>query len=129
MATTLTPGFTNYGASTAAGSVSVQATAQVDALGNVVTPGGAVTSAIAAAKTTNTVVKASSGRLCRVLLTVVGSVDLKIYDNATTASGTVIGYIPSTAVLGASFDIQMPAVNGITVGGAAGNAGITVSFY
>lgn len=126
---TLTTGFTNYGAFTTAGSVSAQATAQVDALGNVVTPGGSATVAIAAATTANTVIKASAGRLCRVLVTVAGTVDLKIYDNATTASGTVIGYIPTAAALGASYDIQMPAVNGITVGGNASNAGITVSFY
>jgi hypothetical protein len=125
----LTPGFTNYGAFTPAGATSVQAMAQVDVLGNTVTPGGSATVAIAASKTANTVVKASAGRLCRVLVTVVGTVDLKIYDNATTTSGTVIGYIPAAAVLGASYDIQMPAATGITVGGNASNAGITVSFY
>ena len=124
-----TQGYSNATGVVSIGGVSVAVAAQVDTLGNVVTPGGSATVAVAAATAANTVIKASAGRLCRVLVTTAGTVDLKIYDNATTASGTVIGYIPSSAVLGASYDIQMPAAKGITVGGASGNAGITISYY
>lgn len=126
----LTPGFTNYGATTAAGSVNVQAMALVDALGNVVTPGGSSTVAIAALKTANTVIKASAGRLCRVLVTAAGTATtVSVFDNATTNSGTVIGIFPGTASVGTVYDFELPAANGITVGGLVTNPGLTVSFY
>ncbi|MGH3546692.1 MAG: hypothetical protein ACRDQU_00900 [Pseudonocardiaceae bacterium] len=109
----------------------------VDSLGNVVsvtnplvtTSGGATTTAIAAGTVANTVIKASPGRLCRVLVTATGTNAAQIFDNATTNAGTVIGGLPASPALGTSVDFQMPAVNGITVGGNAGNPALTVSFY
>lgn len=95
-------------------------------------PSGAATTAavVTAGKTTNTVVKASAGRLGRVLLTTAnGAAAVSIFDNATTNTGTVLGYIAASAVAGTVVDFQMPAALGITVGGAATNPAMTISYY
>lgn len=117
-----------------AGNDGVPAFVLVDLNGNVAASGGTSTVAAAAGTSANTVVKASAGRLCRVLITAVatGTATLSIYDNAGTNSGTVIGAIPfttSTPAVGTVFDFEMPAISGITVGGASTNPGITVSYY
>jgi hypothetical protein len=57
-----------------------------------------------------------------------GAAAVLVYDNATAASGTVIGVIAATAPVG-TYDFEMPAVNGITVGGASTNPAMTVSYY
>lgn len=89
--------------------------------------GGAVS--IPAGTTANTVVKASTGRLARVLLQAANATNqILIYDNATSASGTVIGLIAATGALGI-YDFQMPVKYGITVGGNATNPAMTVSYY
>lgn len=93
-----------------------------------VTDGGTTTVAIANANAANTVVKASAGRLCRVLITTTNTAAVSIYDNATTNTGTIIGAVPASAAVGTSFTFQTPAANGITVGGAATNPAMTVSF-
>jgi hypothetical protein len=78
---------------------------------------------------TNTVVKASAGRICSVMVTTVTSGAITFYDNATTNSGNVLDVIPSaTAVTGASLQARMPAVNGITVNGPATSGSITISY-
>jgi hypothetical protein len=119
----------NIEQATVVGANAVNAAVTVDTNGLVLVPGGTGTVAIAASKTANTVVKASVGRLCRVLVTTVGtSTTVSIFDNATTNSGTVIGIFPGTAVAGTVYDFEMPAVNGITVGGASTNPALTVSF-
>jgi len=87
---------------------------------------GTSTTAIAAATTGNTVIKASAGRLARILVTAVGTVNMLIYDNATTNAGTIIGIVKSTAAVGDIIELRIPAQNGITVGGSANNAGVTV---
>ena len=112
------------------GSSGVPATVQVDTNGTVIVPNGSATVAIAASKSTVTVVKASTGRLCRVLVTTAGTATtVSIFDNASAASGTIIGIFPGTAVAGTVYDFEMPAVNGITVGGAATNPAMTISYY
>lgn len=73
------------------------------------------------------VVKASAGRLCRVLVTTTGVTPLQIYDNATAGSGTIIGALPASPALGI-YDFQLPAANGITIKGSATNPAVTVSF-
>lgn len=91
--------------------------------------GGGTTTAVAVGVTGNTVIKAGPGRLGRVLLTsVAGAAATSIYDNATTNTGTVIGYIPASAVAGTMVSFEMPAAAGITVGGAATNPAMTISF-
>ena len=90
--------------------------------------GGLVTTAVAAGTAGNTVIKASAGRLCRVLVTTAGTAAMLIYDNATTNSGTVIGAIPANAVAGSLYDFQMPAANGITVDGDGNNPAVTIGW-
>lgn len=92
------------------------------------TVGGRSTAAIAAGAAA-AAVKASAGRLARVLVTATGTANLLFYDNATAGSGTVIGVIPSTATVGQVFDIQMPAQNGIWAASGTGTPGVTVSYY
>ncbi|QBD76178.1 hypothetical protein EPA93_09215 [Ktedonosporobacter rubrisoli] len=94
-----------------------------------VSNGGRATIAIAAGMATDTVVKAAAGRLCRVLVTAAGTALLIIYDNASGHTGTIIGILPANPAVGAVFDFQLPAINGITVAGNASNPGITVSYY
>lgn len=94
-----------------------------------VSSGGTSTMAIPAGTVTNTVIKGTAGRLCRILVTsLAGAAVTTIYDNATTNSGTIIGYIVAATVAGTMFDFQLPATNGITVGGAATNPAMTVSY-
>ena len=113
----------------AVGATAVPAMVLVDTNGLVLVPGGTATVSIAANTSTNTVVKASRGRLCRVLVTTAGTATtVSIFDNATTNSGTIIGTFPGNAPAGTVYDFEMPAVNGITVGGLATNPAITVSF-
>lgn len=115
-----------------AGNDGVPAVVQVDLNGAVLIPAGATTGtvAIAASHAGNTVVKAAAGRLCRVLITVAGTATtVSIFDNATTNTGTTIGIFPGNTAIGTVYDFEMPAVNGITVGGASTNPGVTVSYY
>lgn len=94
-----------------------------------VSQGGVSTVAIAAGTTGDTVVKASAGRLCRVLvLTTAGAAVTNIYDNASGHTGTIIGILVASVAAGTTVDFQMPATNGITVQGAATNPGMTISF-
>lgn len=87
---------------------------------------GTNTTAIAAATVANTVIKASAGRLARILVTATGTANVLIFDNATTNSGTVIGIVKATAVVGDIIELRTPAQSGITVGGSANNGGFTV---
>lgn len=110
----------------------VPAMVLVDLNGGVLIPAGATTGtvAIAASKTGNTVVKASAGRLCRVLITAAGTATtVSIFDNATTNSGTIIGIFPGNSAAGTVYDFELPASNGITVGGASTNPAMTISYY
>lgn len=126
---TLVPVY-HAGGAVAAGVSGVPASVQVDLNGTAVIPGGSATVAIAASKAAVTVVKASAGRLCRLLVTTAGTATtVSIYDNASAASGTIIGIFPGNAVAGTSYDFEMPAINGITVGGASTNPAMTISYY
>ena len=92
-------------------------------------PGGISTSAIAAAAT-NTVVKASAGRLCRVLVTTAGTAALTFYDNATGGSttGNIVGYIPANAAAGSVYDFQFISSTGIQAPGGASTPAVTVGY-
>lgn len=124
---TLTPTFW-AGQAVLAGTKGVPASVQVDLNGTVVVPGGSATVAVAAGTVADTVVKASTGRLCRILVTTVGTNPLQVYDNASGHTGTIIGQLAASAPVG-SYDFQLPAVNGITVAGNAANPAVTVSYY
>ena len=100
----------------------------VDGYGFPLSPGGDLLFPVASGTTTFTTVKASPGRVGRIVLAATnGAAAITVYDNATGASGTVIAVIPATAAAGV-YDVQMPARNGITVSGAATNPGITVGY-
>lgn len=124
----LTPVF-SPGSAAVAGSSGVPGVVLVDLNGTPVSSGGSATVSIAAGTTANTVVKAAPGRLCRMLIAVSGTAAVTIYDNASAASGTVIGAAPASAAVGTSYDFEMPASLGITVAGNAALPGITVSYY
>lgn len=100
----------------------------VDGFGFSLASGGDFRFPIAAGATGPQVVKASPGRLARVVLAAAnGAAAIRVFDNATAASGTVIGVIPASAAAG-TFDFQMPARAGITVSGAATNPAMAVGF-
>lgn len=99
-----------------------------DVMGEVlVTSGGLVTSSVPA-NAANVVVKATAGRLCRVLVTTTGVTAMQIFDNASTNSGTIIGALPASAAIGGVYDFEMPAALGITIAGSATNPAVTVSW-
>jgi hypothetical protein len=77
----------------------------------------------------NTVVSAAPGRLCRVLVTTASTgAAVLIYDNATTNSGTVIGYLAANVAAGTLTVFDMPAAAGITVANVLNGPVITVSY-
>lgn len=95
----------------------------------VTSPGGTSATAIAAAAT-NTIVKASAGRLCRVLVTTAGTAALTFYDNATggATTGNILGYIPANAGAGSVYDFQFIASTGIQAPGGANTPAVTVGY-
>lgn len=92
-------------------------------------PGGTQTGTVASGAG-NTVIKASGGRLCSVLITTVGSGtgNVVIYDNATTNSGTIIAQFSNTTAANTVIVFNMPAANGITVANVASGPVLTISF-
>lgn len=117
------------------GDAAVQGGTQTtDASGNIYAPEvvdlsstGEQTLSIVAGKTTDTVVKATPGRLGRILVWATGTNAMMIWDNATGHTGTIIGAVPASAPLG-PVESGFPASNGITVQGNAANPGVTISF-
>jgi hypothetical protein len=91
------------------------------------TYGGQFSKAIASGAGTVTL-KAARGRLCRIVVTVAGTVSFTVFDNASAASGTALFTSPIATSIGTIFDIQLPAQNGITVSDPASGPGITVSW-
>lgn len=88
---------------------------------------GVSTVAIAAGASAN--VKASPGRLCRLLVTVAGTVSITLYDNAAGgATGTIIGIVPAATAIGQIYEFNLPAAVGISAVGAAGSPGVTIGF-
>lgn len=102
-------------------------TRQVDA-GNFLAV--ASTTATIPSANTLTTIKASAGRLISILVTATGTGGpVSIYDNASAASGTVIGVVPANAAAGTIYDLNMPAKNGITVGvGPTSSPAFTLSY-
>ena len=76
------------------------------------------------------IVKTGKGWLSRVLVTTQGAdgVELILYDNASAASGKIIGIVPANALRGEKIECQMPCANGIVVGGSSGNPSVTVAY-
>ena len=84
---------------------------------------------VAATTATDTVIKASAGRLCSVQVIVTGSNPMAIYDNATAGSGTVLAQLPASPTVGTIYQFLIPSVNGITVKGSATNPGVNIVWY
>ena len=91
------------------------------------TVGGQFRQAVASGAGTVTL-KTAPGRLCRIAVTVAGTVAFSVFDNASAASGTLLFTSPTTTTLGTIFDVQMPAQNGITISNPASGPGLTVSW-
>lgn len=99
----------------------------VDSNGNPST--AATATATVAANAGTVVVKASPGRLYRVLVTTAASTGvLTIYDNASAASGTVLAVVPASTAAGTLYNLEVPAANGITVSAPASCAAVTLSY-
>lgn len=90
--------------------------------------GGNDYAVVAASTATNTVVRTGTGRLCKVLITTLGTAAVTFYDNASAASGNVIGYIPASAAAGTVYDFNLPHTSGIVASGNANNPGMTITF-
>ena len=90
----------------------------------IISPAGSLPVTQAAIVAGNVVVKATAGMLCTVVITTVtAGAALAIFDNATTASGTIVGAIPIGATVGQIFTFNMPVNNGIVVGQQAAFTG------
>lgn len=76
-----------------------------------------------------TVVKNSAGRLASVIVTTSGSAQLNIYDNASQASGTILGAVPANAAVGSVYQFYAPAANGIVANAVANCCATTICFY
>jgi len=96
-----------------------------------VSSGGTTTAAIASGTASDTVVKASAGRLARIAVTSAAGTTTgvtNIYDNASGHTGTILATVPNNTAVGTFVDVQMPAANGITVNGGANSPGMTISY-
>lgn len=95
--------------------------------------GQSVSYAITAAKGTLTVISANPGRLCRVIVTSAGTGTatnfLTFFDNASAASGNILGLLSWTVTNGTILEFQTPAANGITCSaGGTGTPALTVTY-
>ena len=113
-----------YATNTAAGDTGLTANAAGQLF---VTEGGKQTTPIAASAAA-AAIKAGAGTLHRILVTTTATVALLFYDSPTQAVGTIIGYIPTTAAIGQSYDIQVPAATGIWCASTTNTPGVTVSW-
>lgn len=93
-----------------------------------VTNGGSLTATVTAQTAGAAAIKTSAGRLCRIIVTSTATAALLFYDNATSASGTVIGAIPASAAIGTMYDVQMPFTNGIWPAGAVNTPSCTLGY-
>lgn len=95
--------------------------------------GGGTSYGVVGAGTASTnVIKALPGRLCALLVTSPGtaSTPVQVFDNATSASGNIIGIVQGSATItGVPFIFLMPALNGIVVSQPANGPALTVSYY
>jgi hypothetical protein len=90
--------------------------------------GGGNSAFVATNTTTDTVIKASPGRLCKVVVTTSTAVALSIWDNASGHTGNLLLTIPASAAAGTIYSPQILAQNGITVQGASTIPGVAIGF-
>lgn len=82
--------------------------------------------AIPAGTATDTVVKATPGRLIKIMVTTLGTNAMLVYDNASGHTGTIIGAVAASAAVATVVNPDAPALLGITVQGNAANPAVTV---
>lgn len=75
------------------------------------------------------VVKALPGMIGSMLVTTAGTTSLPCYDNASAASGTIIGITPPTTTVGQVIVLQYPATLGITCATATTTPVVTISYF
>jgi hypothetical protein len=93
------------------------------------TTGGGSTKYVASGGGTN-VIKASAGRLVKVQVTTLGATALTFYDNASAASGNIVGIIPaSMAAGGVPIAFDWPCANGITGDFLAGSPAVSIAYW
>lgn len=98
--------------------------AGVDAQNNVqTTTGGTSKVVIAAATAASTTVKASAGRLCKIIVTATGTNPMVFQDN-----GVTVAALPASPAIGTVLDVQIPCGTNIVAVGNAANPGVTVTF-
>jgi hypothetical protein len=93
-----------------------------------VNTGGSNTAFVPANNGAAVVIKNAPGRLMRVIVTAVGTAATKFYDNASAASGSVLLTIPASPTLGAVYDVELSAVNGIVCDGVTNGSGCAVGY-
>ncbi len=83
---------------------------------------------IAAGAAGPTAIKASAGVFFGILVTSVGVGTPQVFDNASAASGTIVGALPASAVIGLANSLMagVKCMNGITVSGGATNPAMTI---
>ena len=101
---------------------------QVDVSGKPINQPTQNAAVAAGTATTPQPIKGAPGYLSGALVTAAGSAALLIFDNASQASGTVIGYVPASATVGSFWPFNMPALVGITAGKVSGSPGVTLAF-
>lgn len=90
-------------------------------------PSMAVSNAVVSAAGTQTI-KQSAGRLMKVVVTASAAGTVTIYDNASAGSGTILLAIPASPTVGTVYDVNLPAVNGITAVAAATPSSVTIGY-
>jgi hypothetical protein len=86
----------------------------------------AFTTPITAAGTTT--LKAGPGRLMTVIVTASAAGVVTVYDNATTNTGTVLFATPASPAVGTVYNVNLPAVFGITVVAASTPSSVTIGY-
>ena len=94
-----------------------------------VNQGGDTTFLLAAGGSGPTVIFAGRCRLAVVLITALGTAGLNFYDNASAASGTIVGAIPASAAVGSLYIFPFLCVNGLTAGTGNNTPACTVGYW
>jgi hypothetical protein len=126
--TVLTYGWTPLGVAAYADRIATTSDAQTGV--KMVMVGGGYPAFIPAGQNTALVIKATPGTVVQALITSTGSTSVTCYDNASAASGNIIGVTPAATTIGQTFAWNYQALNGITCIGATGTSpAVTLSFF
>lgn len=87
----------------------------------------ATASVPAGTDTTTQVISTGRGGINRILVTSAGTADLKFYDNATDASGVIIGYVAASTAPGTIIG-GLSASNGVTAALETGTPAVSVDY-